>query len=104
MLTHAAFVPVSASVSVLLGSLPAPWSLAAGAARVCGRPSPLQHVVWRFNEQHRLPPYSAALPEFVLAAPCAAQLTRGCRAQASARLQYHLHGWMCVRKVSGRGQ
>ena len=35
----------------------------------------LPHVVSRFNEQHRLPPYSAALPEFVLAAPRAAQLS-----------------------------
>jgi hypothetical protein len=34
----------------------------------------LLHVVLRFNEQHRLPPYSA-LPEFVLAAPRAAQLS-----------------------------
>ena len=35
----------------------------------------LAQVVSRFNEKHRLPPYSAALPEFVLAAPRAAQLS-----------------------------
>ena len=48
---------------------------AAEAASKITRSRRIETIVFKFNEEHRFPPYAAALPSFVLAAPRAAQLS-----------------------------